>query len=126
VENKEEHAVLNIQRSRPLGITIIAVIMVIFGILGIIGALLLMSASAAVGIITLILSVLEIILAWGLWTLQRWAYWTTVVLEGLSVLNGLLALSQNSTGNGVLSIVIALVILVYLFADPNVRVAFRT
>ena len=117
---------LNIQRSRPLGITIIAVIMAIFGIVGIISGIMLMSVSSAVGTITLVLGILELILAWGLWSLQRWAYWTTVVLEILIVLNGVFALTQGGTGGGVLNIVLAVIILVYLFADPNVRVAFRT
>ena len=114
-------------RSRPLGITIIAIIVGIYGILGIIGGIgLLTGGVTALGIITLILSVLELILAWGLWTLQPWAFWATVILEVLALLNGIFAFTQGNTTAGIVAIVIALVVLIYLFADRNVRAAFRT
>ena len=119
-------------RSRPLGITIIAIIMAIQGILGIIAGILSLTASGAnpafavAGIITLILGVLYLVLAWGLWTLQPWAFWATVVLEVIALINGIFALSQHNTSTGLLNIVIALIILIYLFADRNVRAAFRT
>jgi uncharacterized membrane protein (DUF2068 family) len=117
---------VNINRSRPLGITIISIIMAIYGILAIIGGLFLLSGSATFGVITLILGVLEVALAWGLWSLQPWAFWTAVVLEVLALINGIFAFTQSNATSGVLGIVIALAILIYLFADPNVRAAFRT
>src|SRR5579884_2792331 len=111
-------------RSRPLGITIIAIIMAIQGILGIIAGITLLAGSAsgglfAAGIITLVLGVLYLILAWGLWTLQTWAFWATVILE-------VIALGQSGFFSGIVNVVLALVILIYLFADRNVRAAFRT
>jgi hypothetical protein len=48
------------------------------------------------------------------------------VLEVIALINGIFALSQHNTGTGLLNIVIALIILIYLFADRNVRAAFRT
>src|SRR5689334_3354559 len=117
---------LNISRTRPLGITIIAIIMLIYGILGIIGGITLLGSNSTFGIIALILGVLELVLAWGMWSLQKWAFWTTVVLEVLAVLNGIFALTGGNTGGGIIGIVIALIILIYLFADPYVRGAFRT
>src|SRR5579863_495518 len=126
LESKEENTMLNISRSRPLGITIIAIIMAIFGILGIIGGITLLGASATTGVITLILGILELIVAWGLWSLQRWAYWATVILEILALVNGIFLFTQGNTSNGVIAIVIAAIILIYLFVDPNVRAAFRT
>ncbi len=116
---------LNVSRSRPLGITIIAIIMAILGILGIISGLLSLS-TGALAIITLILGILELVLAWGLWTLQTWAFWATVILEILVLLNGIFAFTQHSTGPGIVAIVVAIIILVYMFADRNVRAAFRT
>lgn len=74
----------------------------------------------------LILGILELILAWGLWPLQSWAYWVTVILVVLALLNGMFALTQGAVATGVVAIVIALIILIYLFADTNVRLAFRT
>ena len=117
---------LNVNRTRPLGITIIAIIMAILGILGIISGIALLGASATLGVITLIIGILELILAWGLWSLQSWAYWATVILEIVALLDGIFAFTQGSVSTGVINIVIALIILIYLFADPNVRIAFRT
>jgi len=119
-------------RSRPLGITIIAIILGIQGILSIIAGIFSLTAAGAnpafaiVGIITLILGILYLILAWGLWTLQPWAFWGVVVLEVIALINGIFALSQGNTGTGLLNIVISLIILIYLFADRNVHAAFRT
>jgi uncharacterized membrane protein (DUF2068 family) len=117
---------LNISRSRPLGITIIAIVMAIYGILGIIGGLMFMGSSSTLGISSLVLGILELALAWGMWTLQKWAFWAAVILEILALLNGIFALSAGNTSSGIVAIVVALIILVYLFADPHVRSAFRT
>jgi hypothetical protein len=117
-------------RSRPLGITIIAIILGIEGVLSIIAGILLLAGSggalALPGIIALILGVLYLIVAWGLWTLQPWAFWTTVVLEVITLINGIIAFTQRNVATGILYIVLSLVILIYLFADRNVRAAFRT
>ena len=117
-------------RSRPLGITIIAIILGIQGVLSIIAGILLLAGSggayAVPAIIALVLGVLYLIVAWGLWTLQPWAFWTTVVLEVITLINGIIALTQHSVGSGLLNIVLSLIILIYLFADRNVRAAFRT
>jgi len=42
------------------------------------------------------------------------------------LLNGIFAFTQGNTAAGIVAIVIALVVLIYLFADRNVRAAFRT
>ena len=112
------------RRSRPLGITIIAIIVAIHGILGIIGGILLLGTIP--GVIALILGILELILAWGLWTLQPWAFWATVIIEVITLLDGIFALVRGTAGPGIVTIVIALIVLIYLFADRNVRAAFRT
>lgn len=117
---------LNISRSRPLGITIIAIVMAIYGILGIVGGITLLRSSSTLGISSLILGILELVLAWGMWSLQRWAFWATVILEILALLNGVFAFTGGNTPDGIISIVVALIILIYLFADPYVRKAFRT
>ncbi|HZS77265.1 MAG TPA: hypothetical protein VFA41_11685 [Ktedonobacteraceae bacterium] len=119
----------NVTRARPLGITIIAVILAIQGILGIIAGIMLLSAGAGVGtlgVITLILGVLYLVLAYGLWTLKTWAYWGTIILEILALLNGILGLGMHSFATGIFSLIFAIVVLIYMFADRNVRAAFRT
>jgi len=117
----------NVTRARPLGISIIAVIMAIQGILGILGGILLLAGGVpALGIITLILGVLYLVLAWGLWTLKPWAFWGTVILEVLTLINGIFGLGLGRQTNGIVSIIFAVVVLIYMFADRNVRQAFRT
>lgn len=116
---------LNVQRSRPLGITIIAVIMAILGIIKIIGGIVLLAIVPALGIISIILGVLEFILAWGLWHLRTWAYWATVLLEALVVIQGVFGIARG-TSVSIIDVVIAVILLIYLFADSNVRTAFRT
>ena len=116
------------RRARPLGISIIAIIMTIQGILAIIGGIILIGTAtyATLGIITLILGVIYLILAWGLWTLQTWAFWGTVIFEILTIINGIFGLGRGVPSTGILSLIFAIVVLIYLFADRNVRAAFRT
>ena len=124
---------LNVGRSRPLGITIIAILLFVVGILGLLGSILGLAASighpVVIGLLIfgLVLSVLELVLAWGLWTLRSWAFWATVIIEALSVIQGIIALTQGASLLSVLiSLIIPIIILVYMFVDRNVRAAFRT
>ena len=116
-------------RARPLGITIISIILAVEGILGIISGIVLLTAGGAIGtlgIITLILGVLHLVLAWGLWTLKTWAFWGVVILEVLVLIDGIFGLGQGQQAHGILSLIFAVVVLIYMFADRNVRAAFRT
>ena len=113
-------------RTRPLGITIISIILAVEGILGIISGIVLLGAVGTLGIITLILGVLHLVLAWGLWTLKTWAFWGTVILEVLVLIDGIFGLGQGQQAPGILSLIFAVVVLIYMFADRNVRAAFRT
>jgi uncharacterized membrane protein (DUF2068 family) len=113
-------------RSRPLGITVIAVIMAILGIFDIVGGILSMGASSTLGIITLIIGVLYLVLAWGLWTLQTWAFWGTVILAVLTIINGIFGIGGGVPATGWVSLILAVIVLVYMFVDRNVRAAFRT
>ncbi len=133
-------------RRRPLGVTIIAILVALQGIgllildgIGFVGFLAALSSNheplfssvtiaGILGGVLLILAVLALLVAWGLWTLKRWAFWFTVIVQILSLLSSVSLLTQ--TGNTTMTnttsnIVVALVILVYLFADRNVRAAFR-
>src|ERR1700694_2316503 len=91
--------------SRPLGVTIISILLGINGILLIIVGLTAVLAGGVtgagfiffVGWIPLIFGILSLILAWGLWNLRPWAYWTAVVLEALSVITDIFGLSNNGS-----------------------------
>ena len=128
-------------RQRPLGITIISIILWVIGILSLLGVILglvgvaafvhngALDAVATVAlIIGAIIAIAEIVLGWGLWTLKSWAFWATVIVEAIRVLDALYSwlIAHNSLGAVLFSLIIGIIILVYLFADPNVRAAFRT
>ena len=115
-----------VTRSRPLGVTIIAVVMAILGIFEIIGGIMILGAYGTLGIITLIIGVLYLVLAWGLWTLQTWAFWGTVILAILTIINGIFGIGGGVPATGWVSLILAVIVLVYMFADRNVRAAFRT
>jgi uncharacterized membrane protein YdbT with pleckstrin-like domain len=132
---------VNRERPRPLGITIIAIILGISAVLGLIviilglvalGAAHIGGALATVAVVALIIAavfaILELFLAWGLWTLKAWAFWATAVIEALRVLDGLYALfiQHAAIGSAILSLIFPIIILIYLFADRNVRTAFHT
>ena len=70
------------QRPRPLGITIMAIIVAIQGIFTLIVGLQFM------GTVFIVLGVSALLLAWGLWTLQSWAFWTAVLLEAADFITG--------------------------------------
>jgi len=119
---QEEYLML--MRTRPLGVTIIAILVAIGGILEIIGGILLLS-SPFFGLFTIILGVLALILAWGLWTLQSWAFWATIILEVISAIENLVSLIRGN-GGSVIGLIVAVVIIAYMLYDRNVRAAFRT
>jgi uncharacterized membrane protein (DUF2068 family) len=119
--------------SRPLGVTIISILLGINGVLLIIVGLTAVLAGGVtgagfvffVGWIPLIFGILSLILAWGLWNLRPWAFWTAVVLEALSILNDVLGFTNNGSRH-IGDLIISLIILLYLLLDRNVRAAFRT
>lgn len=128
------------QRSRPFGVTIIAILAAVQGVLTLVLSLFLLvpafSSTLPRGLLVsvffffLILGVIELVLAWGLWTLRPWAFWATVILEIIGLANAILGLfnSNNSRGlaSDILNIVVPIVILVYFLVDRDVRAAFRT
>lgn len=116
---------MQVSRGRPLGVTIIAILVAIGGVLEIIGGLLALVSYPGLAIVTLILGVLALVLAWGLWTLKPWAFWTTVILEAINVIQGIIGLTQRQ-GASVFGLIVPIIILLYLFMDRNVRAAFRT
>jgi uncharacterized membrane protein (DUF2068 family) len=128
-------------RSRPLGITIIAAFLGISAILALLILILGLNHLSTLGLGAgmtpgtsiallgaIILGFIEIALAWGLWTLRPWAYWTTAIVEAIRVILGLyvVLILREAIISGILSLIIPIIILVYLFADRNVRAAFSS
>lgn len=130
-------------RRRPLGVTIIAVLDIVVGLIALLGGILgflglglaggrLPTVLDAIGGVLLgiaiIIGLVSLFVGWGLWTLRPWAYWTTVVLEIITIVDHLLGWLAHrlSTASLISDILIPVIIVVYLLADPNVREAFRT
>jgi hypothetical protein len=123
-------------RRRPFGITIIAILLfiqaivqIIFGLIAFFGtSALSLTAGLLVGWIPLAIGILLFVLAWGLWTLKPWAYWTTLVLEIINIVLNLFSFGQpNHSIFGILSGgIISIIIVIYMLVDRNVREAFRT
>lgn len=130
---------MEVIKRRPVGVTILAILMGIQGSLQIIyGFLALLAvpgyattygnAGALVAITLwgfLISGAILLALAYGLWTLKSWAFWTTVFLEGLNLIVGIISMFTSYYPWAVLlSLIIPAVILIYLLVDNNVRSAF--
>jgi len=75
----------------------------------------------------LIVGVITLILAFGLWTLKLWAYWTAVVIMAITLLRQVIEFIKphDSAIAIVIGMIIPILILIYLLFDPHVRAAFR-
>jgi len=125
-------------RARPQGITILAILAAIGGVLGVLAGLALVGIGglaaagtgflsgfiAIFGLIVLAQSVLLLAFAYGAWTLKPWGWTLGVVAEVIGlVISGLLILNGDPITSQIISIVIAVAILYYLFT-PAVKQAF--
>lgn len=132
---------------RPIGVTIIAVPAILYGVfslllalLGLLGSALLASGVGAATIkysagtlayatITdAVIGILYLTFGIGAFSLKRWAWITGVVALALDVLRQIIGVvmhgfSASNTVGFIITIVIALVVLWYLFR-PSVRAAF--
>ena len=137
-------------RHRPLGVTIISVVLAIQGIFELIVGILAIVAISAIshtidahghvttahvvdvlggtlGGISLVIGILTLIFAIGLWTLKRWAFWLTVIIELISVIRHALEFTHPNfnTVSIVIGLILPVAILLYFLVDANVRRAFR-
>lgn len=125
--------------TRPTGLTVLAVLAAIGGVLGILAGVALVGLGgvaaastgsaaffglgAVAGIIVLALGIANLAFAYGAWTLKPWAWPLGVGLQILSLIWSGLAAIQGDIGGQIISIVIALVILYYLF-QSNIKALF--
>jgi hypothetical protein len=132
---------LTMTNKRPIGVSIIAVLVAIGGIITLIAALYwffgvglfgfhipgsVRGYAILYGTVAALIGLLQLFFAWGLWTLKRWAFWATVMLEILNIAGLLTSWMQHYSSFGffLFSLVIPVIILVYFLADRNVRQAF--
>ena len=126
-------------RTRPQGVTILAILAAIGGVLGLLAGIALVGVGglagaggagplagfiAIFGIIAVVQSVLLLAFAYGAWTLKPWAWTLGVVAEVIGlILSVLFIINGADISSQVIGIVIAVAILYYLFT-PNVKAAF--
>ena len=117
-----------IQRKRPSGLTTMS-IMVLLGAL--FSAFLLLFAIPGSSDFYFLISdaVLGFITAYGLWTLQRWAFWFTAAYETYEIVYELFTLTQSAYWNIQIvlplgGIIASAIGLAYIFLDPTVKPAF--
>jgi uncharacterized membrane protein (DUF2068 family) len=130
---------------RPLGVTILAILAIIGGILAIIGSLLLFLAGGAIAggaaatgtthlsatvvltqaVVALILGILDLVWGVGALRLRPWAWMLGIGLGILYILSLVLniVLTGGVTTGDIVSAVISVIIIAYLFT-PGVRRAF--
>jgi len=78
----------------------------------------------------LVSGVLYLFFAWALWTLKRWAFWATLLIEFLNIIAGVLLLTRPkalySAGAGqiALSLIITFFVLACFLISSKVREAF--
>lgn len=123
----------DVANKRLIGITILVIMVLIQGVFELLGIATAFVAftgvlATGVGIANLSLAVATFVLVWGLWTLKPWAFWATVVIEALSLVVRLFTILQPNAqvSSILLRMILPLLILVYLFANRNIRAAFRT
>jgi uncharacterized membrane protein (DUF2068 family) len=145
-----QNAVQEGRQQRPLGVTIMAVLLGIQGLVELIGGILLIVAAnaasrniishghttiahivdtfgVALGGVGIVVGLITLFFVFGLWTLQRWAFWAVVIIEGLSLLRSILELVRHtgSTTGVIIGMILPVIVLLYFLVDANVRRAFR-
>ena len=128
-----------LQQRRPLGITIIAIVLVVMGILGIIIGIFTLVESfymiyrpaigmrfGFIGMTSVLLGAVDLFVAWGLWKLKRWAFWATLVIAILDILQAAWSLfNGESFWYALFSVALPIIVLIYLLVDQRVRAAFN-
>jgi len=120
---------------RPVGITILAALAIIGGLIsiaaglsiGILGGTIPGAQGPAgfIGVVALIIGILQLIYGWGLWTLKPWAWLLALIGSLLSAISGLVQIfAGGNSSSGLLSIIIAAIIVWYL-TTPDIKRAFR-
>jgi hypothetical protein len=127
-----------VQRSRPLGVTILAILGILYGILLLIGALALLVVAflfgsqefidmlgqnlpqwlinagtlffGVLGIVVLIMAIIAFLLAWGFLRGKRWSWWLGIIFAALNILGSVVSAVGTGTLSGVVTLGISILI----------------
>jgi len=119
-----------LRRQRPSGITTLA-FFELLGTITCIGLLFFTPPNSRDFFALSIAVVLGFVVVYGLWTLQFWAFWFTVVYESLEIAYELFLLTQPEYRNvlhllgPLFGILLSAITLGYIFLDRSVKPVFR-
>ena len=130
-----------LSNKRPIGISIIAIFLAFSGLIILTGAMLnfvsvsreigrMPSSTAAflltLGVVSAFLSIYSFALVYGLWTLKRWAFWATLALEVILLIQNIVlwAMHAYTPIAFIVNSLVPLLIISYLFFNQEVRATF--
>jgi hypothetical protein len=125
------HADASNMTERPLGVTILGILWIIGGlfwlVFGFVGGAVLSVAGlgafgAAIGVVFFIIGIVDLLLGIGCFMAWSWVWVVGVIFTAIAILMGLVTLFSNWV-SGLVSIIIAGIILWYLF-QPQVKAYF--
>ena len=100
--------------SRPFPITVVSILAGLGALSGIVfGALAIAGGAGVYGAVALILGLLYLVCAYGLWSLQGWAWMLSVIAQILNIVGAFVPLT-NGGSIAFVQLGVAVIILVYL------------
>ena len=126
------------QKSRPFGVTILAVLEALGGLAYLLGAAAMMALGAfapmmevpmflsaiagGFGVVLLVFAIISFVLAYGLFTGKAWAWFWSLVFAAIGIVIAIIE-AMGSLGSAILPIIIQLIIIYYL-TRPHVKAFF--
>ena len=116
---------------RPLGVTILGILWIIFGLFWLVGAFVggailtvvgLAAIGAIIGVVLFVIGIIDILLGIGCFKAWGWVWIVGVIFMAINVLIGLVSLISSPV-TGLVTIIVAAIILWYLF-QPKVKAYF--
>jgi len=114
------------QRSRPLGVTIIAILAVIGGIGSVLSGFAIIAIIPLLGIIfgglLIIIGLAYFVVAYGLWKGLNWAWNITLIVSVIGIIVGLGSIVVGNVG-ALFHLIVNVIVIYYLYR-PNVKAYF--
>lgn len=128
-------------RNRPFGVSLISILMIIDAIIGMFAAFAMLGLSvfglfdvpyigtavalSVIGIFVLLITIIELVVAAGLWSLEKWAWIVAVIVCWIDIIFGVISgiINVQTFSSVLLGIIIPLIVLFYLYSE-NVRKSF--
>lgn len=114
------------QRSRPFGVTLIAILAVLGGIGSFLSGLAVIAILPLLGIILggilIVIGLAYFAVAYGLWKGLNWAWVITLIVSVIGIIVGLVSLAVGNMG-AIFHVIVNAIVIYYLYR-PNVKAYF--